>query len=76
MSKHNMFLRRQTGKLKLLPAAQTLMKRRVAYLLRKLAQNLQNGTLNEDNVDNADETHFAITVENGRTLGFRGHQDV
>jgi hypothetical protein len=34
------------------------------------------GILDENLVENVDETHFIINVDNGRTLGFRGDNDV
>lgn len=36
----------------------------------------QSGEMEEDNVENADETHFAINMDNGRTLGFKGLEEV
>lgn len=40
------------------------------------ARDLRNGILNEDNVENVDETHLEINVYNGKTLALRGDQDV
>lgn len=34
------------------------------------------GVVVDNDVENADETHFFINVDNGRTLGFRGSSDV
>jgi hypothetical protein len=36
----------------------------------------QLGVLDENLVENADETHFIINMDNGKTLGFRGDDDV
>ena len=35
-----------------------------------------SGNLQESDVENADETHFLINMDNGRTLGFRGDEAV
>lgn len=32
--------------------------------------------MQEYNVENAEETHFAINVDNGRTLGFYGDNEM
>ena len=32
--------------------------------------------MNEDLIENADETHFIINCDNGRTLGFKGDEHV
>ena len=36
----------------------------------------QSGALNENFVENVDETHFVVNMDNGKTLGFRGDNDV
>jgi DDE superfamily endonuclease len=35
-----------------------------------------SGVLDENLVENVDETHFVINMDNGKTLGFRGDNDV
>lgn len=38
-----------------------------------MARQIRSGDLDENDVENADETHF---VANGRTLGFSGEEEV
>ena len=76
MEKHSIVLRRQTGKLMLLPEANLMVEKRVAFFLGTLAREFQNRILIEDNVENADETHFVFNQDDGKTLGFRGDCEV
>jgi hypothetical protein len=52
------------------------MEEEVAVHLGKLKRDLESGALIEDNVENGDETHFYINLDNGRTLGFIGDEHV
>lgn len=65
-----------TGKLQLSPAKEEFIQKEVAYHLGKLARAFRSGELQEDDVENADETHFVINLDNGRTLGFKGAEEV
>jgi len=38
----------------------------------ELSRGFESGELNEDLVENVDETYFIINIDNDRTLGFRG----
>lgn len=38
--------------------------------------NFFSGALDENNIVNADETHFTLNMDNGKTLGFIGDNDV
>lgn len=49
-----------------------LIKKEVAFHLGKLKNGFHSGVINEDLVENADETHFVLKMDNGRTLGFCG----
>lgn len=73
---HNIVIRSQTGKLMTSPINQLLMEKHVAYHLGQVAREFQAGTLNEDLVENLDETHFIVNMDNGKTLGFRGDDNV
>lgn len=42
----------------------------------KVARELQSGELKEEDNENADETHFIINFDNGKTLRFRGDASV
>ena len=48
----------------------------VDYHMMKLHSGFKSEELREELICNMDETHFVINFENGRTLGFRGDQDV
>ena len=76
MNRYSIVTRRQTGKLQVSPEGQEKIDRGVAYFLGTIAKEFQSGQLDECNVDNADETHFLINMDNGRTLGFRGDEHV
>lgn len=51
---------------------QEFIYREVAYHLGQLHRGFRDGALNEDLVENMDETHFVFNVDNGHTLGFIG----
>lgn len=36
---------------------------------------IDSGELDEDSVENADEAHFIFSMDNGRTIGFRGYEN-
>ena len=46
------------------------------YNLHVYIGEFQSGILDENTVENVDETHFIINMDNGRTLGFRGDDNV
>ena len=48
----------------------------VAYHLGKVSREFQDGTLCEDCVFNADETHFVIDTHDGHTLAMKGDETV
>lgn len=74
--RNNIVLRKQTGELQIMDNLKERIKRRVAYFLGQLARNRFSEELNENDVENTDETHFVIKVDNGFTLGFRGNESV
>ena len=37
----------------------------------ELSRGFENGELNEDLIENVDEIHFIINMDNGKTLEFR-----
>ena len=65
-----------TGKHKFSPAKIERLEKQVAYHLGVMARGFRSGELNEDCIENVDETHFVIDVDNGRTLGFSGKSEV
>lgn len=64
--------RSQSGKLQIFPEAQARIEQRVAFFLGTVARELMSRALKEDDIENADETHFVVNMDNGRTLAFRG----
>lgn len=76
MSRYDIVLRTQCGKLQISPKSQEQIERRVSFFLGCVARELSSGLLNECDVENADETHFIINVDNGKTLGFKGDVEV
>lgn len=49
-----------------------MIEKRVNFSLSEMAGEFQSQRLNEDDIENADETHFIINFDNGETLGVRG----
>ena len=68
--------RSQTEKLMVSPDKQLEIEKRVAYHLGCLKRAFESGELNEDTVENADETHFVFNLDNGKTRGFIGDNHV
>ncbi|OWY93114.1 hypothetical protein PHMEG_00037609, partial [Phytophthora megakarya] len=52
------------------------IERQVAYHLGQLQREFASGELDENCVENIDETHFVIDFDNGRTLGFIGETQI
>jgi DDE superfamily endonuclease len=76
MEKNNIVGRTQTGKLMACTERMEHIEKEIAYHLGVVACEFQSGALDENLVENADETHFVIKMDNGKTLGFRGDNDV
>ncbi|ORY50527.1 hypothetical protein BCR33DRAFT_846982 [Rhizoclosmatium globosum] len=76
MERNNIVTRRQTGKLSVSPEKQEAIERSVAYHMGQLKRDFENGTLDEDLVRNADEAHFIVNMDNHKTLGFIGDEEV
>lgn len=76
MAKKNIVYRKQTGKLSVSPAKLEFIEKTVAFHLGQIKREFAAGTLQEDMIENVDETHFLINMDNGRTLGFAGDEKV
>lgn len=76
LASNRIVLRAQTGKLMVSPAKQEWIEKSVAFHMGVLKRGFECGELNEDCVENADETHFVFNMDNGRTLGFIGDNDI
>ena len=58
------------------PEKQAHIERTVAFHMGELKRGFESGDLDENLVCNLNETHFIINCDNGRTLGFRGDENV
>ena len=76
MHTQNIVLLSQTGRLTCNPEKEQEIEMQVAYHLGVLNRGFQDGTFDENLVENIDETHFVVNMDNGRTLGFRGDTTV
>ena len=72
MHTQNIVLLSQTGRLTCSPEKEQEIKIQVAYHLGVLNRGFQDGTFDENLMENIDETHFVVNMDNGRTLGFHG----
>ena len=67
---HNVVLLTQRGHLTCSPEKETQIEMHIAYHLGVLHRGFQNGIFDENLMENLDETHFSMNMDNGRTLGF------
>ena len=58
------------------PEKQAQIERDVAFHLGTLSRQFASGVLDENDIGNADETHFLINLDNHRTLGRCGENEV
>lgn len=76
MERFRIVSRAHTGKYKLSPAKELQLEVEVAKHLGEMQRMLSDGSVDENDLGNADETHFQVNMDNGRTLGFAGATDV
>eukprot|EP00474_Spongospora_subterranea_P006157 CRZ06615.1 hypothetical protein [Spongospora subterranea] len=74
MDKKNIVGRAQTGKLMISPEFQAHLEKEIAYHLGVVGCEFHAGAIDEEMVENWDETHFVINMDNGKTLGFKGNK--
>ena len=55
---------------------EALLEKTVSYYMGELQPGFESGLLNEDNIENADETHFVFNMDNRKTLGFVGDKHI
>lgn len=55
---------------------QEFVEKSVSLHLVKLKGGFENGVLDEECIENVDETHFVFNMDNAKTLGFKGEDDV
>ena len=58
------------------PGEAVVYRKVLAFHLGELKRGFESGELDEDLVENADETHFVFNMDNGRTVGMRGDEHV
>ena len=76
MERNKIVSRSQTSKLMVSTENQAFIGKEVAYHLGFVAREFRSGRLDEDDVSNADETHFVINIDNHRTLGICGEAEI
>lgn len=75
-NRYRIVSRAHTGKHRMSPAKEEEVEIEVAAHLGNISGLFAANKLEENDVENADETHFVINVDNGRTLGFCGSSEV
>eukprot|EP00171_Calliarthron_tuberculosum_P022294 IDg22294t1 len=71
MNRHDLVMRKQTGKLAVSPEKQLLIEKSVAFHLGALKRGFDSCELNKYFIENADEIHFIFNLDNGRTIGLK-----
>ena len=70
---HNIVLLSQRGRLMCSPEKELQIEMETAYYLGILQRGFASGEFDKNLMENLDETHFVVNLDNGRTLGF--HKD-
>jgi len=76
MERYGIVVRSQCGKLMISPVKQELIEQEIAYHLGVVKLAFDAKELEEDLVENIDETHFVLNMDNGKTLGFIAENEV
>ena len=76
MEVHNIVLLSQRGTLSCSPEKEQKIEMHTAHHLGVLQRGFQSSKFDENLMDNLDERHFVINVDNGQTLDFRGDSTV
>jgi hypothetical protein len=72
MDVHNIVLLSQRRKLSCSPGKEIQIEMQAAHHLGVLQRGFQTGIFNDNLIENINEIHFVINMDNGHTLGFRG----
>lgn len=72
----NIVQRRQVGKKMVSPQKQAFIEKEVAYYLGKLERGFESGLCLNAHMENIDETHFVIYMDDGHTLDYKGTEDI
>jgi hypothetical protein len=76
MEKHSIVLRAQTGKKQISAEKTKAICAAVAVHLGELKRGFDAKELDEDTIENVDETHFVIDFDTRKTLGFVGETTI
>jgi hypothetical protein len=72
MDVHKIVLLSQRDNLSCSPEKERQIEMNTAYHLGVLQRGFQSGVFDENLMENLDEIHFTVNMDNGRILGFRG----
>ena len=76
MDSQNVVLLSQRGRLVCSPSKELHIEMQTAYHMGVLHRGFLSGIFQEHLMENLDETHFVVNLDNGKTLGFRGDTTV
>ena len=76
MAIHNVVLLSQRKRLTCSLEKETQIQMHIAYHLGVLQHGFQNGIFDKNLIENLDETHFTMNMDNGGALGFRSDTSV
>lgn len=76
MIKQNVVYRKQTSRMSWSPAKEHHVRMLTTFHLENLYRGFHSREYNENYMENVDETHFVINMENGKMLGLHGDQTV
>ena len=76
MHVHSIVLLSQRGQLTCSLKKKLQIKRATSYHLGVLQRGFESGIFDKNLIENVDETHFVVNLDNSRTLGFRGNTTV
>ena len=68
--------RTHKGKHNMSPQKEFQNEKEIAFCLGIMKRSFESNLIYENDVQNMDETHFVINVDNGRTLGFTGEDHI
>ena len=72
MHVHSIVLLSQRGRLTCNPEKELQIERATTYHLGVLQRDFKSEIFDENLMENVDEIHFVVNLDNGRTLEFRG----
>ena len=73
---YNVVLLTQRGRLTCSPEKETQIEMRTTYHLGILHRGFYDGFFDKNLMENLNETHFTVNMDNGRALGFQGDTSI